>query len=131
VRVLWDAIEDLGPDMVLDFHTSSGIYGRSPSGVGQAVFRSHSRRAARRTGGAVWETNNRFDLSEWLEFKVRPMSYSETGPDDLLVEKTALDLGAGSYLAETYRGLGFEDQVDQLEYLCLEFLDEADIIARD
>jgi len=59
------------------------------------------------------------------------MSYSETGPDDLLVEKTALDLGAGSYLAETYRGLGFEDQVDQLEYLGLEFLDEADIIARD
>lgn len=128
-QTLWNAVESVNPDTVIDLHSSQGVYGRSSEGVGQAVFRSHSEQAAKRASGAVAETNEAFDLPESREFVVSPMSYAESGPDDLLTEKTALDIGADSYLAETYRGFSLSDRTNQLEQLSRELIDEADVLS--
>lgn len=127
-RTLWDAVRSVDPDTVIDLHSSQGVYDRSPEGVGQAVFRSHSQRAAKRASQAAAETNEAFDLPADREFLVRAMSYDNSGPTDLLTEKTALDLGADSYLAETYRGIPLSKRTNQLEHLTRELLDEADVI---
>lgn len=121
-KVLWNVVESVAPDTVIDLHSSKGVYRRSPDGVGQAVFRSHSERAAARASHAATETNAAFDLSDSREFVVTPMSYAESGPSDLFTEKTALDAGADSYLVEAYRGLPLSDRAAQLERLTRELL---------
>ena len=130
-RVLWNAVTSVSPDTVIDLHSSKGVYRRSPDGVGQAVFRSHSKQAAKRASGAVKETNRKFGLPKSRAFIEVAMSYDNSGPSDLFAEKTALDLGADSYLVETYRGIPLKKRTNQLTHLTRGLLDEADILNLD
>ena len=127
-KILWDAVKSVSPDTVIDLHSSKGVYRRSPDGVGQAVFRSHSRQAAKRASKAVSKTNRAFDLPQSREFLVAAMSYDSSGPSDLLTEKTALDLGADSYLVETYRGIPLKKRTNQLTRLTRELLSRAGVL---
>lgn len=128
-REVWDFVESIDPDTVIDLHSSGGIYERS-GGVGQAIFRSHGDRAAQRAAGAVRETNSMFGLPKSREFRQVPMSYGDAGPSDLFTEKTALDppVSADSYLCEVWRGFSMPNRVGFLEHLTRELLDEADIL---
>lgn len=127
-RILWKAVTSVGPDTVLDLHSSEGVYRRSPDGVGQAVFRSHSRQAAKRSSKAISATNKAFGLSKSRRFIGAPMSYDNSGPDNLFTEKTALDLGANSYLAETYRGIPLKKRTNQLTRLTRELLSQTGVL---
>lgn len=124
-RTLWNAVQTVDPDTMIDLHSSKGVYDRSPEGVGQAVFRSHSNRAAKRASEAAAETNEAFGLSSGREFLVRPMSYDSSGPSGLLTEKVALDLGADAYLAEAYRGIPLSRRTDMLTRFAKELLRRA------
>ncbi len=127
-RILWKAVKSVGPDTVLDLHSSKGVYRRSPDGVGQAVFRSHSKQAAKRSSKAISATNRAFNLPKSRQFIVAPMSYDNSGPSDLFTEKTALDLGADSYLAEAYRGIPLKKRTNQLTRLARELLSQTGVL---
>ena len=126
---VWDLVEEIDPDTVIDLHSSGGIYERS-DGVGQSIMRSHGDREAQRAADVVRETNAEFGLSMGVEFRETPMSYGGGGPSDLFTEKTALDpsVSADSYLCEVWRGFSMENRIGYLEHLTRELLDEADVL---
>lgn len=127
-RALWRMVESVDPDLVVDLHSSRGVYHRSPDGVGQAVFHSHGDRAAARTEDVVREVNRAFDLPPNREFRSEPIHFTPSSPSGMLVEKTSRDLGAESYLAEVYRGFSLDGRIAQLEAVARELLDEADLL---
>lgn len=111
-RQIWTEIERHDPDVVLDLHSSIGIYGGSPSGVGQAIFPTPNARRA--TDRVVAELN---------DSHVRPAGYDgdylfsrgndQTGRNPLLSHKVGADTDAKGFLFETTRsGVPLEMQVE-------------------
>lgn len=126
-RALWYVARVVDPDLVVDLHTSRGVFEREPEGVGQAVFHSRTGAAASRAADAAREVNRQFSLPERYEFRADPLDF-HGAQEDLFVEKASRDLGANSYLAESYRGFPVETRVERLEAVGRELLDEAGLL---
>ncbi|WP_340681216.1 PKD domain-containing protein [Natrinema gelatinilyticum] len=108
-RAIWDVVSKYQPDVVIDLHESTGIYGGDvTNGVGQAIFTgTNSDEAAQVTD---FVNRNYVDDSD-LVFQVGGFSSPDVQPRDLLVHKAARDLGADAFLAETYSGVALEKRV--------------------
>ncbi|WP_255169751.1 hypothetical protein [Natrononativus amylolyticus] len=111
-RAIWNEIEAQDPDVILDLHSSQGIYGGSPSGVGQAIFPTPNARSG--ANEVIDELNERH---------VRPAGYSgdhlfsrgndQTGANPLLSHKIGGDTDALGFLFETTRsGVPLETRID-------------------
>ncbi|WP_255171074.1 hypothetical protein [Natrononativus amylolyticus] len=104
-RAIWNELESYDPDVVLDLHSSMGIYGGSPSGVGQAIFPTPNARSG--ADDVIRELNDRH---------VRPAGYGgdalftrgndQTGANPLLSHKVGGDTNAVGFLFETSRSVG-------------------------
>lgn len=121
-RELWEVVTGYDADLVVDMHTSGGIWDAddAPSGVGQAVFPTPD---ARETASeAIATANDRFtdDRSDDYEFS---RGNTLEGDSPLLVHKVASDLGLPGYLTEvTWYELDYETQTTWHEGLTEEIL---------
>ncbi|QLG50756.2 succinylglutamate desuccinylase/aspartoacylase domain-containing protein [Natrinema halophilum] len=108
-RAIWDVVTKYEPDVVIDLHESTGIYGGNASnGVGQAIFTGEGSNEAARVTDYV---NRNYVDDPDLAFQVGGFSSPNARPQDLLVHKASRDLGAQAFLAETYSGVSLEKRV--------------------
>lgn len=114
-RGVWRVITDNDADYVIDLHRSKGLYRRSPSGVGMAIFPTPS-------GGSTSEKSLRHlnvghvPNPDSHAFKV---GNDQTGANNLLSHKVGGDLDPGTvgWLVETtYHEQSAYVQRDQLEH---------------
>ncbi|WP_175416416.1 PKD domain-containing protein [Natrinema versiforme] len=101
-RAIWDVVSEYDPDVIVDLHESTGIYAGDPmDGVGQAIFHSAGEAATDAAADAAdYVTQTAVDDPEFA-FEIGPFSEPETDPSGLLAHKTARDLNADGFLAET------------------------------
>lgn len=101
-RAIWGVISEYDPDVIVDLHESTGIYAGDPmDGVGQAIFHSAGEAATDAAADAAdYVTRTAVDDPD-LAFEIGPFSDPETDPAGLLAHKTARDLNADGFLAET------------------------------
>lgn len=102
---IWDLVTDADPDVVLDMHSSRGIWGSDlgPDGYGQAIFPSaagNSRAIADRVTGCMNRNYIRGTYPEDYEFT---LGNTQTGENPLLIHKVAGDLERAGYLTEVTR----------------------------
>lgn len=128
-RAIWSFVESVDPDAVVDLHTSHGLYGREPEGVGQAIHHSHDDAATRMARDIAPYVNERYDIRPYYEFETVPLHFSGR-PADLLVERTDrnLSVDAPSLLAEAYRGVPLDDRVAWLHRIAVAVLGELGVI---
>lgn len=108
-RGIWFVTATVDPDFVLTLHESRGLYSRSPSGVGQAVFYGPERVAAT-AERVVTETNTEFGLGSRYRFVTDAVDpYEKRG---LYTHKTSVELGTPSYLVETFEGVPLRRRID-------------------
>lgn len=122
-REIWGVITSYSADLVIDMHTSRGIWGadNTPSGFGQAVFPTPAGRDT--AAEAISVMNDRFmdNRSEEYEFTLGP---NLTGERPLLIHKVAGDLGIPGYLSETTRyGLDYDTETHWHESLTKQILE--------
>lgn len=101
-RAIWDVITEYDADVVIDLHTSRGIYGGGgPSGVGQAIFPTP---AGRSVASGVRNTVNaaHFDGS-WSPGYSYSIGNTMTGVRPRLIHKVGGDLGVPGFLIEATR----------------------------
>lgn len=111
-RALWGVLSEYEPDIFVDLHESIGIYaGDASNGVGQAIFHSDGSQATNAASDAAdYVTRNHVDDGD-LAFQIGPFSSPNADPKGLLAHKAARDLGAESFLAETYSDPSLETRV--------------------
>ncbi|MGB9954780.1 thioredoxin (plasmid) [Haloferax prahovense] len=109
-RALWDELVSHDPDVVVDLHSSSGIY-KHDGKVGQAVF--PTRAAPMNAVNACDYVNEQYiDLSEYPSYYDFDCGNSLDGSRPLFVHKVYGDLHLPGYLVETTRkGTTLEDAV--------------------
>lgn len=122
-REIWGVITNYSADLVIDMHTSRGIWGadNTPSGYGQAVFPTPAGRDT--AAEAIAVMNDRFmdNRSEEYEFT---LGNNLSGDRPLLIHKVAGDLGIPGYLSETTRyGLDYDTQTHWHERLTKQILE--------
>ena len=99
-RAIWDAVVRHDPDIVVDLHSSRGIYGSDVSGVGQAVFHSHDNRATQWADRLVSHLNESVlpaDRQPKYEYTANPLSRVREG---MLVTRVRERLGVPTFLHE-------------------------------
>lgn len=100
-RAIWGVVEEYQPDVVLDLHSSIGIWdGDMIGGVGQAIFRSWDDEAEKEAPAAAEYLNENHVSREKYEFSVAPFGAPGSEPSSLLVHKAARDANATAYLTE-------------------------------
>lgn len=113
-RAIWDVITDYDADVVIDLHTSRGIYGAGgPSGVGQAIFPTP---AGRSIASDVRNTVNaaHFD-GTWAPSYGYTIGNTMTGVRSRLIHKVGGDLGVPGFLIEATRhGTNLDQRVEWL-----------------
>ncbi|WP_435075051.1 M99 family carboxypeptidase catalytic domain-containing protein [Halorubrum sp. HHNYT27] len=109
-RALWSELVAHDPDVVVDLHSSSGIYKHDGS-VGQAVF--PTRAMPENAVDACTRVNDHYvDLSEYPSYYDFDCGNTLDGSRPLFVHKVYGDLHLPGYLVETTReGTYLEDQV--------------------
>ena len=108
-RAIWREFERHAPDLVVDLHSSKGIYHGSPDGVGQAMFPTWTDPAREVAGGVVSKINDTFDLSGDLAYRV---GNTLDADNPMLVHRVAGILDRPGYILETYRGPSLDQQVE-------------------
>lgn len=102
-RALWAEIESHDPDVVIDLHSSLGIYNSSVTdgrGVGQAIFPTATGDAVEHSERVVREMN-REHVPESMPAH-RFERGNTLGPyGQILIRKVTADLGVSGYLVET------------------------------
>ncbi|QLG26659.1 succinylglutamate desuccinylase/aspartoacylase family protein [Halorarum halophilum] len=108
-RVVWGVVERHDADVVVDLHSSSGIYGVD-GGVGQAVFPTVTGPAKGNAEAATRRVNDEFGLTGNHSFK-RGNVMGRSGMS--LTRKVAGDLNESAYVVETTkRGTDLEIRVE-------------------
>jgi hypothetical protein len=102
---LWDTITGVDPDVVIDLHTSQGIWesDEEPEGYGQAIFSTQVGDApeiASRTADYLNENYVNDSYPESYQFQ---SAASISGERPLLVHKVAADLELPGYITEATR----------------------------
>lgn len=111
VRELWNTIEEVDPDVVIDLHSSSGIYSGSPSGVGQAIFPTPD-------GSSIASTVCDRLTREYISGEyASKYAYSRgnllSGNGTKLARKVRSDLGAMAFICEpTRHRTTLEDRIE-------------------
>lgn len=115
-RAIWREITDVGADFVFDLHRSKGLYQRSPSGVGMAIFpTTNGRGIAER---ALPHMNSDHVPASMLPTHGFRLGNNQTGANPLLSHKVGADrTSAKGWLVETttYEQDSYA-QRDQLEH---------------
>ncbi|QLG62682.1 succinylglutamate desuccinylase/aspartoacylase family protein [Halorarum salinum] len=96
-RTVWGVLERHDANVVVDLHSSRGIYGVD-GGVGQAVFPTVTGPAVEHADAAVGRTNREFELRGNRSFR-RGNVMGRSGVS--LTRKVAGDMGKPAYLVET------------------------------
>lgn len=99
-RAIWDAVVRHDPDIVVDLHSSRGIYDSDINGVGQAVFHSHDHQAtqwANRLVSHLDESVLPADRRPEYEYTANPLSRVREG---MLVTRVTERLGVPTFLHE-------------------------------
>ncbi|WP_266082159.1 M14 family metallopeptidase [Haladaptatus caseinilyticus] len=104
-RAIWDVITSYDPDVVLDLHSSKGIYNEDvgPEGVGQAIYPTTASGAGE---DAVMTTRymNRYHFDGSLEDYYRfRRGNTIDGDRPLLIHKVDADLNQPGFIVETTR----------------------------
>ncbi|MFC5367573.1 succinylglutamate desuccinylase/aspartoacylase family protein [Salinirubrum litoreum] len=100
-RALWDEVVARDPDVLVDCHSSRGIYGLHREYVGQAVFPAADGRSPQRADRAVAATNEA--VVPWsMPFHEFERGNLLSGDDPLLAHRAVVH-GVASYLVETTR----------------------------
>lgn len=128
-RAIWGEIREHDPDLLIDMHSSRGVYGvhgDEKSGVGQAIFpndvddsRAQAEDAADYINREVLAPRLEDDLPEY-DFVVPDPDEEEEHPSVhlMLVHKAGADLDLKGWITEvTYRGLDLDEQVYQHDRL--------------
>ncbi|WP_458191042.1 deacylase [Haladaptatus sp. NG-WS-4] len=110
-RAIWDVIASYNPDVVLNLHSSKGIYNEDigPAGVGQAIYPTTASGAgedAVRTAQYM----NRYHLDDSFEDYYRfKRGNTIDGDRPLLIHKVDADLNEPGFIVETTRyGTGLD-----------------------
>jgi hypothetical protein len=125
-RTIWQALEASDPDVVMTLQESQGIYGGSPSGVGQAVFRSPGDDTYDAASMGVRRANRTIGRQE-LKFDIGHITGPGTAPTGLLTEKAAYQAGIPSFIVETYEEVNLEARVRWQEKIVSGVLDYYDL----
>jgi hypothetical protein len=125
-RALWDEVAARDPDVLVDCHSSRGIYGFHREYVGQAVFPAAVGRSPQRADRAVEATNEA--VVPWSmpfhEFERGNLLY---GDAPLLAHRAAAH-GVASYIVETTRFVtDLQTRTDWTTVLVEELLSEHDV----
>ncbi|MFC4989915.1 MULTISPECIES: succinylglutamate desuccinylase/aspartoacylase domain-containing protein [Saliphagus] len=113
-RAIWGVITDYDADVVIDLHTSRGIYGAGgPSGVGQAIFPTP---AGRPVASGVRNTVNAAHFEgTWAPSYAYTVGNTMTGIRPRLIHKVGGDLGVPGFLIEATRhGTDLDQRVEWL-----------------
>ncbi|WP_101295115.1 M99 family carboxypeptidase catalytic domain-containing protein [Halegenticoccus soli] len=132
-RTLWNETRMIEPDVVIDLHETPGLYGREPSGGGQAVFYTGAddELAEREIAERAVEPVNEFFVPrpvEQHEFYTDVTSELVSDPSSLFVTKAAEELEAPSFLVETYEDLPLPVRVNMHWLLVEELLAVAGLV---
>lgn len=113
-RAIWKIIEEVDADVVIDLHSSRGIYSEG-SGVGQAIFpttnaRSDANQLIDRVNAELIDD----DLREWHGNRVRyTRGNNQDGSNPLLTHAIGRERPATKgYLLEPWRALEMDLQVE-------------------
>jgi predicted deacylase len=117
---VWELLIGVDPDLLIDMHTSRGVYGLHEGTVGQVLFPSPVDGAVEGAYAAAEAVNETY-LAERLEADLDPAYafepvYSEDAGydpelDGILVQTAGIDLGLKGWVTEvTYRGFDVEEQ---------------------
>lgn len=106
---IWNEVERHDPDLVLDLHSSRGIYESGDGGVGQALFPTST--APARTNGetTVAALNDLFGLTGEMQYR---MGNTLDADRDMLMHRVAGVLDRPGYIVETTEKAALADQVD-------------------
>lgn len=104
-RAIWDVIESSDPDIVINLHSSKGIYHEDvgPDGVGQAIYPTTASGAGEDAVQAAGYMNRHHlpdSFPEYYRFK-RGNTINGTRP--LLIHKVDADLGKPGFIVEATR----------------------------
>jgi hypothetical protein len=125
-QAIWQAIKASDPDIVMTLQESQGIYEGSPSGVGQAVFRSPGDDTYNAASMGVERANRTIGRQE-LKFNIGHITGPNVAPTGLLTEKTAYGAGIPSFIVETYEELNQKARVRWQETITRGILDYYDL----
>lgn len=104
-REIWDLITDYDADVVIDMHSSMGIWGSDlgPDGYGQAIFPSAAGNS-RATADHVADCMNRNVIDDsYPEDYEYTLGNTLSGEHPRLIHKVAADLEEAGYLTEVTR----------------------------
>lgn len=113
-RAIWEVITDYDADVVIDLHTSRGIYGAGgPSGVGQAIFPTP---AGRSIASEIRNTVNAAHFQgTWAPSYAYTVGNTMSGIRPRLIHKVGGDLGIPGFLIEATRhGTDLDQRVEWL-----------------
>lgn len=125
-QAIWQALELSNADIVLTLQESQGIYEGSPSGVGQAIFRSPGDDTYDAASMGVRRANQTIGRQE-LKFDIGHITGPGTAPMGLLGEKAAYQAGIPSFIVETYEAVNLEARVRWQEKIVRGILDYYDL----
>lgn len=99
-RALWGVVVDADPDVVLDLHSSKGVYRTHESSVGQAIFPTVVDPASTRAEEAIATVND--EVVPWyMPYHEYEQGNSLDGNSTLLMHKVAGELNRPGYLVES------------------------------
>ena len=98
-RAIWDRLVEAEPDVVLNLHSSKGIYGTHPEFVGQAIFPTAAGDAVP-TAERVTDTLNDEVVPWSMPFHDFRVGNTLHGTAPLLAHKVGGDLGTPAYIVE-------------------------------
>ncbi|AZH26165.1 succinylglutamate desuccinylase/aspartoacylase family protein [Haloplanus aerogenes] len=99
-RAIWQLVEETDPDVVLDLHSSKGVYRTHESFVGQAIFPTVVDPAPTYAQAAV-DTANDTVVPWYLPYHRYERGNLLDGSSPLLVHKVAGDLDLPGYIVES------------------------------
>jgi hypothetical protein len=106
---IWTEVERHDPDLVLDLHSSRGIYKSGDGGVGQALFPTWTDPARANGERTVRALNDTFDLRGDMAYR---MGNTLDADRDMLVHRVAGVLDRPGYICETTEKAPLDEQVD-------------------
>jgi hypothetical protein len=125
-REIWGIVTGYNADVVVDLHTSMGVYGsRGPEGFGQAIFPTPAgREIARQVRDTVNEAHFGSDGSPYYSYRI---GNTLDGRNPRLIHKVGGDLDRPGFLVEATRhDTDLETRVEWLKSNTATILDEMD-----
>lgn len=103
-RAIWQLIEEAAPDVVLDLHSSKGVYRTHNSAVGQAIFPTVVDPAPAYAQTAIDSANDTV-VPWYMPYHEYEFGHPLDGSSPLLIRKVAGDLGLPGYIVESTKFL--------------------------